>query len=115
MVDFHTIELDNVGMAEFLEQGDLMDDGFNSTCVLLLDGELGREEEGGMKGRNEREEGGRGGGRGGGKEREREEEERGEKEWREGSREEKGGGRMGRRREEAGWGGEVGEDGSFHS
>ena len=43
MVDFHTIELDNVGMAEFLEEGDLMDNGFNSTCVLLLDGELGEE------------------------------------------------------------------------
>jgi len=55
MVDFHTIELDNVGMAEFLEEGDLMDNGFNSTCVLLLDGELGEEEERGMRGRNERE------------------------------------------------------------
>ena len=40
MVDFRTVEFDDVGMAEFLEEGDLMDNGFYSTCVLL-DGELG--------------------------------------------------------------------------
>ena len=46
MVDFHTVEFDDVGMAEFLEEGDLMDNGFDSTCVLLLDGELGGREAG---------------------------------------------------------------------
>ena len=40
MVDLHTIELDNVGVVELLEERDLMNNGLNGTRVLLLDGEL---------------------------------------------------------------------------
>ena len=40
MVDLHTVELDNVGVVEFLEEGDLVNNGLDCTCVLLLDGEL---------------------------------------------------------------------------
>ena len=40
MVDFHTIELDNVGVVELLEERDLVNNGLNGTRVLLLDGEL---------------------------------------------------------------------------
>ena len=40
MVDLHTVELDNVGVVELLEERDLMNNGLNGTRVLLLDGEL---------------------------------------------------------------------------
>ena len=40
MVDLHTIELDNVGVVELLEERDLVNNGLNGTRVLLLDGEL---------------------------------------------------------------------------
>ena len=40
MVDLHTVELDNVGVVELLEEGDLMNNGLDGTRVLLLDGEL---------------------------------------------------------------------------
>ena len=47
MVDLHTIELDNVRVVEFLEEGDLMNNSLNGTSVLLLDGELREEGAGG--------------------------------------------------------------------
>ena len=40
MVDLHTVELDNVGVVELLEEGDLVNNGLNGTGVLLLDREL---------------------------------------------------------------------------
>ena len=40
MVDLHTVELDNVGVVELLEERDLVNNGLDCTCVLLLDGEL---------------------------------------------------------------------------
>ena len=40
MVDLHTVELDNVGVVELLEERDLVNNGLNGTRVLLLDGEL---------------------------------------------------------------------------
>ena len=45
MVDLHTVELDNVRVVEFLEEGDLMNNSLNGTSVLLLDGELREEGE----------------------------------------------------------------------
>ena len=47
MVDLHTVKLDNVGVVEFLEEGDLMNNSLNGTCVLLLDGELREKGAGG--------------------------------------------------------------------
>lgn len=47
MVDLHTVELDNVRVVEFLEEGDLMNNSLNGTSVLLLDGELREEGAGG--------------------------------------------------------------------